>query len=46
MRFDFEPLCGVTKDSPAVQMFAIFSPIWGGGGAEHEAEGPASTRNR
>ena len=45
MRFDLEPLFGVTKDSPAVQVFAIFSYIFGGGG-EHEAEGPASTRNR
>ncbi|MGB8341206.1 MAG: hypothetical protein WCE51_06425 [Chthoniobacterales bacterium] len=45
MRFDLEPLFGVTKDSPAIQVFAIVSYIFGGGG-EHEAEGPASTQNR
>ena len=46
MRLDLEPLFGVTKDSAAVQVFAIVSYIWGGGGGEHEVEGPASTRNR
>lgn len=44
MRFDLEPLFGVTKDSAAVQVFAIFSYVFGGEGSE--AEGPASTRNR
>ena len=45
MRFDLEPLFGVTKDSAAVQVFGIVSYIWGGGG-EHDIEGPASTQNR
>jgi hypothetical protein len=44
MRFDLEPLFGVTKDSAAVQVFAIFSYIFGGEGSE--VEGPVSTRNR
>ena len=44
MRFDVEPLFGVTRDSAAVQVFAIFSYVFGGEGSE--AEGPVSTRNR
>jgi len=45
MRFDVSPLIGVTHDSPRVQVFAVFSLLFGpGGGAESEA--PASTRNR
>ena len=46
MRFDVSPLFGVTKDSPDVQVFAIFSYVFGGGGGEAGAEAPASTRNR
>ena len=46
MRFDLSPLFGVTKDSPDVQVFAIFSYVFGGGGGEAGAEAPASTRNR
>ncbi len=44
-RFDVSPLFGCTDDSPAVQVFAVFS--WLIGGAEgQEAEAPVSTRNR
>jgi hypothetical protein len=46
MRFDVAPLFGVTKDSPDVQFFAVFSYAFGGGGGESGAEAPASTRNR
>ena len=46
MRFDVAPLFGVTNDSPDVQVFAIFSYVFGGGGGEAGAEAPASTRNR
>lgn len=46
MRFDIAPLVGVTKESPDVQVFAVFSYAFGGGGGESEAEAPASTRNR
>lgn len=46
MRFDLAPLFGVTKDSPRVQVFAIFSYVFGGGDEGNEAESPASTRNR
>ncbi|HEX4666283.1 MAG TPA: hypothetical protein VH207_06750 [Chthoniobacterales bacterium] len=46
MRFDIAPLFGVTDDSPDVQVFAIFSYVFGGGGGEAGAEAPASTRNR
>jgi hypothetical protein len=45
MRFDVAPLFGVTHDSPDVQVFAVFSYAFGGGGG-NEAEAPASTRNR
>jgi hypothetical protein len=44
MRFDVSPLFGVTKDSPDVQIFGVFSYVFGGGASE--AEAPASTRNR
>ncbi len=44
MRFDLTPLFGVTKDSADVQVFAIFSYVFGGEGSE--AEAPASTQNR
>lgn len=43
-RFDVSPLFGVTDDSPRVQVFAIFSVLFGPEGSE--AEAPASTRNR
>jgi hypothetical protein len=46
MRFDIAPLAGVTDDSPDVQVFAIFSYVFGGGGGEAGGEAPASTRNR
>ena len=45
MRFDVAPLFGVTKDSPACQVFAIFSYVFGPGG-EEGGEAPTSTRNR
>ena len=44
MRFDLTPLFGVTKDSADVEVFAIFSYVFGGEGSE--AEAPTSTRNR
>jgi hypothetical protein len=46
MRFDVAPLFGVTHDSPDVQVFAVFSYAFGGGGGEAGMEAPASTRNR
>lgn len=46
MRFDLTPLIGVTDDTPRLQVFAVFSYIFGGGGGEQGAEAPASTRNR
>ena len=42
----FAPLFGVTEDSPDVQIFGIFSYVFGGGREGNEAEAPASTRNR
>ena len=44
-RIDVSPLFGCTDESPRVQVFAVFSWLFGGtsGG---EAEAPASTRNR
>jgi hypothetical protein len=44
MRFDVAPLFGVTEDSPDLEVFAIFSYVFGG--QESEAEAPASMRNR
>jgi hypothetical protein len=44
-RLDVSPLFGCTDDSPRVQIFVVFSWLLGGG-AEHEAEAPVSTRNR
>ena len=44
-RFDISPLFGVTEPSPRVQVFAVFSILFGGGGPE-TGEAPASTRNR
>lgn len=46
IRLDLSPLFGVTGDSPRVQVFAVFSLLFGPGGAAKEAEAPASTRNR
>lgn len=44
-RLDVSPLLGCTDDSARVQVFVIFSWLFGGGeGAE--AEAPVSTRNR
>ena len=45
-RLDLSPLFGVTFDAPRVQAFAVFSYTFGQGEEEHEAEEPASTRNR
>jgi hypothetical protein len=44
-RIDISPLFGVTEDSPRVQVFAVFSMLFGGTGSEM-GEAPASTRNR
>ncbi len=44
-RLDISPLFGVTEASPRVQVFAVFSLLFGGGGPE-TGEAPASTRNR
>jgi hypothetical protein len=44
--FDVSPLFDTTKDSPRVQVFAVFSMLFGPGGPETGAEAPASTRNR
>jgi hypothetical protein len=44
-RFDVSTLFGCTNDSPAVQVFAVFSWLLGPGG-EQGAEAPVSTRNR
>jgi hypothetical protein len=44
-RFDLSALGGCTDDSPAVQVFAVFSWILGPGTEEH-GEAPVSTRNR
>jgi hypothetical protein len=43
-RLDVSPLFGATDDSPRASIFVVFSVLFGGG--EHEAEAPASTRNR
>ncbi|MEP7077688.1 MAG: hypothetical protein ABI795_01575 [Chthoniobacterales bacterium] len=45
-RFDLSTLFGTTEDSPKVQVFAVFSMLFGPGGEGNEAEAPASTRNR
>jgi hypothetical protein len=44
-RLDVSTLFGCTDDSPAVQVFAVFSWLIGPGG-EQGAEAPVSTRNR
>ena len=43
-RIDVSPLFGLTSDSPRASVFVVFSMLFGGG--SHEAEAPASTRNR
>jgi hypothetical protein len=43
-RLDISPLFGCTDDSPRVQVFIVFSWLFGNEGAE--AEAPVSTRNR
>jgi hypothetical protein len=45
-RFDVSTLFGCTHDSPAVQVFGVFSWQLGPGGEEQEVEAPVSTRNR
>lgn len=45
-RFDVSPLIGATFDAPRVQVFAVFSYVFGASGESGEAEAPASTRNR
>lgn len=45
-RLDVSPLFGVTDDSPAVQVFAVFSLLLGNESRSGESEAPASTRNR
>jgi len=44
-RFDLSMLFGTTEESPAVQVFAVFSDLFGAPTAA-EAEAPVSTRNR
>ena len=44
-RFDVSPLFGVTDESPRVEVFAVFSILFGGSEAG-ETEAPASMRNR
>ena len=44
-RIDISPLFGATDDSPRLQVFAVFSMLFGGEGPE-TGEAPASTRNR
>ena len=43
---DISPLFGVNHKSPEVQLFVVFSYLFGRGGEGHEGEAPASTRNR
>ena len=45
-RFDISALAGVNDDSPAVEVFAVFSWILGPAGGEEHGEAPVSTRNR
>jgi hypothetical protein len=45
-RLDISPLFGTTQDAPHMQVFAVFSMLFGPGGERQEAEAPASTRNR
>ncbi len=45
-RLDISPLFGTTEDSPRLEVFAVFSMLFGPGGEAGEIEAPASTRNR
>jgi hypothetical protein len=45
-RLDVSPLFGVNHKSPELQLFVVFSYLFGPGGEGHEGEAPASTRNR
>jgi hypothetical protein len=45
-RLDISPLFGATDDAPKASVFVVFSMLFGPGGEAHEAEAPASTRNR
>ena len=45
-RLDMSPLFGTTDDAPRASVFVVFSMLFGPGGEAHEAEAPASTRNR
>ena len=45
-RLDLSPLFGVTHDAPRASVFLVFSMLFGPGGEAHEAEAPASMRNR
>ncbi len=40
------PLFGATYESPRMQIFAVFSVLFGPGGGGRESEAPTSTRNR
>lgn len=44
-RIDVSPLFGINDQSPAAQVFVVFSMVFGGGHGG-EAEAPASMRNR
>jgi hypothetical protein len=44
-RLDLSPLFGVNHKSPEVELFVVFSMLFGGG-EESGGEAPASTRNR
>jgi hypothetical protein len=45
-RLDVSPLFGVNHKSPELQLFVVFSYLFGSGGPEADGEAPASTRNR
>ena len=45
-RVDVSSLFGTTDDAPRASVFVVFSMLFGPGGEAHEAEAPASTRNR
>jgi hypothetical protein len=45
-RLDISPLFGVNHKSPELQLFVVFSYLFGAGEREAGGEAPASTRNR
>ena len=45
-RLDLSPLFGATHDAPRVSVFVVSLMLIGPGGEAHEAEAPASTRDR